>query len=96
MASGPITSYQIEGEKVEAVTHFIFFGSKITTDSDCSRETERHFLLGRKAMTDLDNIFKSRDISGGSDHEEFACSAGDLGSIPGLGRSPREGNGNPL
>ena len=47
-------------------------------------------------MTDLDNIFKSRDISGGSDHEEFACNAGDLGSIPGLGRSPREGNGNPL
>ena len=88
MASGPITSYQIEGEKVEAATDFIFFGSKITTDSDCSCETERRFLLGRKAMTDLDSILKSRDISGGSDHEESACNAGDLGSIPGLGRSP--------
>ena len=70
MASGRITSYQIEGGKVEAITDFIFFGSEITTDSDCSRETERCFLLGRKAMTDLDSILKSRDISGGSDHEE--------------------------
>ena len=63
MASGPITSWQIEGGKVEAVTDFIFLGSKITTDSDCSHEIKRHLLLGRKAMTNLDSILKSRDIS---------------------------------
>ena len=62
MASGPITSWQIEGWKVEAMTDFIFLGSKITTDSDCSHEINRHLLLGRKAMTNLDNILKSRDI----------------------------------
>ena len=63
MASGPITSWQIEGEKVEAVTDFIFLGSKITADGDCSHEIKRHLLLGRKAMTNLDSILKSRDIT---------------------------------
>ena len=56
MASGPITSWQIEGEKLEAVTEFIFLGSKITADGDCSHEIKRHSLLGSKAMTNLDNI----------------------------------------
>ena len=63
MASGPITSWQIEGEKVEAVTDFIFLGSKITVDSDSSHEIKRLMLLGRKAMTNLDSILKSRDIT---------------------------------
>ena len=63
MASGPITSWQIDGETVETVTDFIFLGSKITTDGDCSHEIQRHLLLGRKAMTDLDSILKSRDIA---------------------------------
>ena len=63
MASGPITSWQIEQEKVETVTDFIFLGSKITADRDCSREIKRHLLLGRKAMTNLSSIFKSRDIT---------------------------------
>ena len=63
MASGPITSWHTEGEKVEAVTDFLFVGSKITTDSDCSRETKRFLLLERKAMTNLDSILKSRDIT---------------------------------
>ena len=63
MASGPITSWQIEGEKVEAVTDFIFLGSKITADNDCSHEIKRHLLLGRKAMTNLDSVLKSRDIT---------------------------------
>ena len=63
MASGPITSWQIEGEKVEAVTDFIFLGSKITADNDCSHEIKRHLLLGRKAMTNLDSALKSRDIT---------------------------------
>ena len=63
MASGPITSWQIGGEKVETVTDFIFLGSKITVDSDCSYEIKKHLLPGRKAMTNLDNIFKSRDIT---------------------------------
>ena len=62
MASGPITSWQIDGEKVEAVTDFIFLGSKITVDGDCSHEIKRRLLLGRKAMTKLDSILKSRDI----------------------------------
>ena len=62
MASGPITSRQIDGEKVETVTDFLFLGSKITVDVDCSHEIKRHFLLGRKAMTNLDCILKSRDI----------------------------------
>ena len=63
MASGLITSWQIQGEKVEAVTDFIFLGSKITTDSDCSHEIKRHLLLGRKAMTNLDSILRSRGIT---------------------------------
>ena len=62
MASGPITSWQIDGETVEAVTDFIFLGSKITVDGDCSHEIKRRLLLGRKAMTNLDSILKSRDI----------------------------------
>ena len=62
MISSPITSWQIEGEKVEAVTDFIFLGSKITKDSDCSHEIKRHLLLGRKALTNLDSVLKSRDI----------------------------------
>ena len=63
MASSPITSWQMEGEKVEALTHFIFLGSKITSDGDCSHEIKRRLLLGRKAMTNLDSILKSRDIT---------------------------------
>ena len=62
-ASGPITSQQIDGETMETVTDFIFLGSKITADCDCSQEIKRHLLLGRKAMTNLDSIFKSRDIT---------------------------------
>ena len=63
MASGPITSWQIDGETMETVRDFIFLGSKITADSDCSHEIKRHLLLGRKAMTNLDSILKSRDIT---------------------------------
>ena len=63
MASGPITSWQIDGQKVETVADFIFLGSKITADGDCSHEIKRHLLLGRKAMTSLDSILKSRDIT---------------------------------
>ena len=64
MASGPITSWQIDGEIMETVTDFIFWGgSKITTDGDCSHEIKRHLLLGRKAVTNLDHILKSRDIT---------------------------------
>ena len=63
MASGPITSWQIDGETVETVVDFIFLGSKITADGDCSHEIKRHFLLGRKVMTNLDSILKSRDIT---------------------------------
>jgi len=63
MASCPITSWQIDGETVETVTDFIFLGSKITADSDCSHEIKRCLLLGRKAMTNLDNILKSRHIT---------------------------------
>jgi len=63
MASGPITSWQIDGEKLETETDFISLGSKITTDSDCSREIKKHLLLGRKAMTNLDSILKSGDIT---------------------------------
>ena len=62
MPLGPITSWQIERKKVEAVTDFIFLGSKTTLDGDCSHEIKRYLLLGRKAMTNLDNILKSRDI----------------------------------
>ena len=63
MASGPITSWQIDGETMETVTDFIFGGSKITADGDCSHEIKRRLLLGRKVMTDLDSILKSRDIT---------------------------------
>ena len=63
MASGPITSWQIDGERAETVADLIFLGSKITADGDCSHEIKRHLLLGRKAMTNLDSIFKSRDIT---------------------------------
>ena len=63
MASGPITSGEIDGETVETVSDFIFGGSKITADGDCSHEIKRGLLLGRKVMTDLDSIFKSRDIT---------------------------------
>ena len=62
-ASSPITSWQIEGETVETVTDFIFLGSKNTVDSDCSQEIKRHLLFGRKAMTNLDSILKSKDIT---------------------------------
>ena len=62
MVSGPITSWQIEGEKIETVTDFIFLCSKITVDGDCSHEIKRHLLLGRKAMTNLNSVLKSRDI----------------------------------
>ena len=63
MASGPITSWEIDGETVETVTDFILLGSKITADDDCSHEIKRCLLLGRKAMTNLDSILKSRDIT---------------------------------
>ena len=63
MASGPITSWEIDGETVETVSDFIFWGSKITENGDCSHEIKRHLLLGRKAMINLDSIFKSRDIT---------------------------------
>ena len=63
MASSPITSWQIDGETVETVRHFLFWGSKITADGDCSHEIKRHLLLGRKVMTNLDSILKSRDIT---------------------------------
>ena len=63
LASGPITSWQIDGKTVETVADFIFLGSKITADGDCSHEIKRHLLLGRKVMANLDSIFKSRDIT---------------------------------
>ena len=63
MASGPITSWEIDAETVETVSDFIFLGSKIPADCDCSHEIKRHLLLGRKVMTNLDSIFKSRDIT---------------------------------
>ena len=63
MATSPITSWQIDGETMETVRDFIFLGSKITADGDCRHEIKRHLLLGRKAMTNLDNISKSRDIT---------------------------------
>ena len=62
MASGPITSWQIDGETMETVIEFIFSGSKITADGDCSHETKRRLLLGRKAVTNLESILKSRDV----------------------------------
>ena len=63
MASGPITSWQIDGETMETVTNFIILGSQITADDDCSHEIKRRLLLGKKVMTNLDSIFKSRDIT---------------------------------
>ena len=63
MASGPITSWEIDGETVETLSDFIFGGSKITADGDCSHEIKRHSLLGRKVMTNLDSILKNRDIT---------------------------------
>ena len=63
MASSPITLWQIDGEKMETVTDFIFLGSKIIADGDCSHEMKRHLLLGRKAITNLDSVLKSRDIT---------------------------------
>ena len=63
MASGPITSWEIDGESVETVSDFVFLGSKITADGDCSHEMKRCLLLGRKVMTNLDSILKSRDIT---------------------------------
>ena len=93
MASSPITSWQIEGEKVDAVTHFIFLGSKITVDGDCSHEIKRCLLLERKAMTNLNSVL---GFPRGSAGKESTCNAGDLGSIAGLGRSPGEGNSYPL
>ena len=63
MASGPITSWEINGETMETLSNFIFLGSKITTDGDCSHEIKRHLLFGRKVMTNLDSILKSRDIT---------------------------------
>ena len=63
MATSPITSWQIDGETMETVTHFIFLGTKITADGDCSHEIKRHLFLGRKAMSNLDSILKSRDIT---------------------------------
>ena len=63
IASGPITSWQIDGETMETVSDFMFLGSKITTDGDCNHEIKRHMLLGRRAMTNVDSILKSRDIT---------------------------------
>ena len=63
MAFSPITSRQIDGEKMETVTDFIFLGSKVAADGDCSQEIKRHLLLGRKAMTNLDSILQSRDVA---------------------------------
>ena len=79
MASGPIISWQIDGETMETVTDFIFLGSKITADGDCNNEIKRHLLLGRKAMTNLDSILKSRDIifaNKGPFSQSYAFSSG--------------------
>ena len=73
IASGPITSREIDGETVETVADFIFLGSKITADGDCSHEIKRHVLLGRKVMTNLDSIFKSRDITLPTNWQLFHC-----------------------
>ena len=82
MASGPITSWEIHGETVETVSDFIFWDSKITSDGDCSHEIKRRLLLGRKVMTNLDSIFKSRDIT--------------LSTKVRLVKAMGEGNGTPL
>ena len=77
MASGPITSWQIDGETVETVADFIFLGSKITVDGDCSHEIKRRLLLGRKVMTNLDSILKSRDIvNKGPSNQSYGFSSG--------------------
>ena len=77
MASGPITSWKIDGETVETVADFIFLGSKITTDGDCGHEIKRHLLLGRKVMTNLDSILKSRDIANkGPSSQGYGFSSG--------------------
>ena len=76
MASGPITSWQIDGETVETVADFILGGSKITADGDCSHETKRHLLLGGKVMTNLDRILKSRDINKGLSSRGYGFSSG--------------------
>ena len=72
MASGPITSWQIDGETMETVTDFIFLGSKITADGDCSHEIKRHLLLGRKVITYLDSILKCRDINNSPSSQSMA------------------------
>ena len=77
MASGPITSWQIDGQTMETVTDFIFLGSKITADGDCNHEIKRCLLLGRKAMTNLDSILKSRDITNkGLSSQSYGFSSG--------------------
>ena len=80
MASGPITSWQIVGETVETVADFIFLGSKITADGDCSHKIKRHLLLGRKVMTNLDNILKSRHyfVSKGLSSQGYGFSSGHI------------------
>ena len=76
MVSGPNTSWEIDGETVEMVSDFIFLGSKITTDGDCSREIKRRLLLGRKVMTNLDSTFKSRDITLPTSSQGYGFSCG--------------------
>ena len=77
MASGPIASWQIDGEAVETVPDFIFLGSKITADGDCSHEIKRRLLLGRKVMSNLDSLFKSRDIvNKGPSSQDYGFSGG--------------------
>ena len=74
MASGPITSWQTDGENVETVTDFVFLGSRITADGDCSHEIKRHWVLGRKAMANLDTVLKSRDITMPADKRPYSQS----------------------
>ena len=90
MAASPITSWQIDGETMETMTNFIFLGSKMTADGDCSHEIKRRLLLGRKAMTDLDSILKSRDnfANKGPSSQSYGFSSSHVW----IG----EGNGNPL
>ena len=77
MASSPITSWQIDGETMETVTDFIFWGSKITADGDCSHEIKRRLLFGKKVMTNLDSMFKSRDIANkGPSSQSYGFSSG--------------------
>ena len=88
-----LTPWQIDGETMETMSNFIFLGSKITADGDCSHEIKRCLLLERKAMTNLNSVL---GFPRGSAGKESTCNAGDLGSIAGLGRSPGEGNSYPL